>query len=94
VSVVIGAIEFFSRDSLLVSVIRCQSTGSFCQVDIRDDYAAYRAFQQYLSDTESGGFVFDFTTLFALFVYVFIGYLVLQFIAYISLSLNRRDVER
>ena len=47
-------------------------------------------FRNIFPSTQIQGYVFDFTTLFALFVYVFIGYLVMQLITYINYSIESR----
>jgi uncharacterized protein YggT (Ycf19 family) len=92
VSMVIGAIEFFLGLRFLFRLFGANPTAPFVSWIYEMTAPLVAPFSNIFPTPKVEGFVFDFTTLFALFVYVFIGYLVLQFIAYISLSLNRRDV--
>ena len=86
VNVVIGAIEFFLGIRFLLRLFGANPQAPF--VNWVYDMAAplLAPFNNIFTSPKIEGYVFDFTTLFALFVYVFIGYLVTQLVAYLNFS--------
>lgn len=91
VGIVIGAIEFFLGIRFLFRLFGANPAAPFVNWIYEMTAPLIAPFSNIFPTSKVVGFVFDFTTLFALFVYVFIGYLVLQFIAYIDHSVNRRN---
>jgi uncharacterized protein YggT (Ycf19 family) len=90
VNIVIGAIEFFLGLRFLLRLLGANPASPFVQW-IYDMTAPLLApFENLFPSATLEGFVFDFTTLFALLVYVFAGYLLLQIIAYFTYAADRR----
>lgn len=91
VSLVIGAIEFFLGIRFLLRLFGANPNAPFVQWIYDMTAPLLTPFNNIFPTSRVEGFVFDFTTLFALFVYVFIGYLVLQLIAFLDYSGRSRN---
>lgn len=91
VNLVIGAIEFFLGIRFLLRLFGANPAAPFVEWTYAMTTPLLAPFDNVFPTARIEGFVFDFTTLFALFVYVFMGYLVLQLIAYINHAVGRRD---
>lgn len=93
VSLVIGAIEFFLGIRFLLRLFGANPSAPFVSWVYEMTNPLLYPFNNIFPTSQIQGFVFDFTTLFALMVYVFVGYLILQLIGYINYSVrDRRDV--
>ena len=90
VSVLIGAIEFFLGVRFLLRLFGANGSAPFVRwiYDMSEPLIA--PFSNIFPNARIDGFVFDFTTLFALFIYVFMGYLVMELIAYINYTTRNR----
>lgn len=90
VSVIVGAIEFFLGIRFLLRLFGANGSAPFVRwiYDMGEPLLA--PFNNIFPSSRIEGFIFDFTTLFALFVYVFIGYLVMELIAYINYATRIR----
>jgi len=86
VSIVIGAIEFFLGVRFLLRLFGANPKAPFVNWVYDMTTPLLTPFNNIFPSSQVEGFVFDFTTLFALFVYVFIGYLVMQLITYFNYS--------
>lgn len=84
VSIIVGAIEFFLGARFLLKLFGANVSTPFVKwiYDMGDPLLA--PFNNIFPSSRIDGFVFDFTTLCALFVYVLIGYLIMELIAYIN----------
>ena len=91
VSIVIGAIEFFLGIRFLLRLFDANPNAPFVQWIYDMTVPLLAPFNNIFPTSRVEGFVFDFTTLFALFVYVFIGYLVIQLISYLNYSGRSRN---
>lgn len=92
VSVLIGAIEFFLGVRFLLRLFGANGSTPFVRwiYDMSEPLIA--PFSNIFPNAHIDGFVFDFTTLFALFVYVFVGYLVMELVEYINYVTRSRTV--
>lgn len=87
---IVGAIEFFLGVKFLLRLLGANPTAPFVAW-IYDMAATLEApFANIFPTTKIEGYVFDFTTLFALFIYVFIGYLIVELLAFINFSTTTR----
>lgn len=86
VNVVIGAIEFFLGVRFLLRLFGANPNAPFVNWVYDMSAPLLAPFNNIFPNSRIEGFVFDFTTLFALFVYVFVGYLIMELIAYINYS--------
>ena len=92
VSLVIGAVEFFLGLRLLLRLFGANPQAPFVNWVYEMTTPLLWPFNNIFPSSTIQGYVFDFTTLFALLVYVFLGYLILQLIGYINYSVHRRDI--
>lgn len=90
VSIVIGAIEFFLGVRFLLRLFGASPQAPFVNWIYDMSAPLLAPFNNIFPSSRIEGYVFDFTTLFALFVYVFIGYLIMQLIEYLNFSGRRR----
>lgn len=90
VSIIIGAIEFFLGIRFLLRLLGANPNAPFVQWIYDMTQPLMAPFENLLPTSRVEGFVFDFTVLFALGVYVFLGYLVMQIVAYINYATDTR----
>lgn len=91
VNVVVVAIEFFLGIRFLLRLFGANPAAPFVQWIYDMTQPLLVPFNNIFPTSRVEGFVFDFTTLFALLVYVFIGYLVMELIAYLNYSGRSRN---
>lgn len=90
VKLIIGAIEFFLGLRFLLRLLGANAEAPFVSWIYEMSAPLLAPFEGIFPSARVEGLVFDFTTLFALLVYVFIGYLILEAVAYISYAARRR----
>ena len=88
INLVIGLIEFFLGFRLLFRLLGANPASPFVAWLYDTTGPLLAPFQGMfpVSKLEAGGFVFEFTTLVALLMYMFIGYLFLEIVAAIDRS--------
>ena len=90
VNIVLGAIEFFLGIRFLLRLFGTNPNAPFADWIYDMSAPLVAPFSGIFPNPRVEGLIFDFTTLFALFVYVFIGYLIMELIAFLNFSGRRR----
>lgn len=93
-SLIIGAIEFFLGLRFFLRLFGANPKTPFVNWIYDMSAPLVAPFRGIFPASRIEGFVFDFTTLFALFVYVFLGYLILQLIAYLDYPTRGKENHR
>lgn len=93
-SLIIGAIEFFLGLRFFLRLFGANPKTPFVNWIYDMSAPLVAPFRGIFPASRIEGFVFDFTTLFALFVYVFLGYLILQLIAYLDYPAREKENHR
>ncbi|QQR77052.1 MAG: YggT family protein [Candidatus Moraniibacteriota bacterium] len=82
----LGAIEFFLGMHFILRLFGANPEASFVRFVSETSAPLLAPFADVFRSGHVVGFVFDFSTLLALFVYVFIGYLLIELMQYLDRS--------
>jgi YggT family protein len=91
VNIVFGIIEFLLLLRFIFKFLVVNASTPFVAWIYATSASLVSPFAKILPDLKLGGFVVDFSTLVALLVYAFIGYLILRIFSYISPRHYRDD---
>lgn len=84
VKVIVGLTQFFLGFQFLLRLFGANVQAPFVRWIYETAAPLLHPFEGMFPPTRIDGYIFDFTTLFALFVYMFFGYLVMELIDYVE----------
>lgn len=84
--ILLGAIEFFLGMHFILRLFGANTEAAFVRFVDETSAPLLAPFSDVFRSGHVVGFVFDFSTLLALFVYVFIGYLLIELMQYLDRS--------
>lgn len=90
INFVLALIEFFLGMRFILKILGANSSAPFVGWIYETTNPILEPFKNIFPSAKISTFTIDFTTLFALFVYMFIGYLLIELISYIEYSARNR----
>ncbi len=90
VNILLAFIEFFLGFQFILRLFGARTTTPFVEWIYNTAAPLIHPFEGMFPPVRFEGFVFDFTTLFALFAYMFVGYLILSLLDYLDYAVSRR----